>query len=321
MNIIFFTRLYYPHIGGVEKHVKRLAETLTAQKHKLTIITEQYSSQLPEHETKNNITILRILVPQSAKHKKFYIWKWILLHRKLFIEADILHVHDVVFWLYPFKLLRPRTKIFATFHGWEGIFPIPFLNIVKRMLDAHLCSGNICIGDYISKWYHVKPSIVSYGAVDINVQKRVVLPRNKLLFLGRLDKDTGYTECIQRYNNLKPKLNWSLTVAGNGPLRVLKPKDSMYLGFIKNPYKEMLSAKYIYTTGYLGILEALYLKKPVLCSYDNPVKKDYLLMHPMSKYFIFDSEVDKKINVEAFEWAQKQTWEKLSNCYLELWSK
>lgn len=165
MRIIFFTRLYYPHIGGVEKHVAGISQVLS-HRHSITIVTEQFDQTLPEYEKINGVEIYRIpTAGVGEREKKWRIWKWVLAHSALLDQADILHAHDVYFWIIPYKLLHPFKKTYVTFHGWEGQFPIPLKNIVIRKACELLANGNICIGDFIAKWYTTRPDAVSYGAV------------------------------------------------------------------------------------------------------------------------------------------------------------
>lgn len=124
-----------------------------------------------------------------------------------------------------------------------------------------------------------------------------------VLFLGRKDRDTGYNffvkECIKR--------GWKLNCA---------------YGQVIDPTEMIKSSDYVFTTGYLGILESFKLGKIVLCYYNNPVKKDYLLMHPMSKYLVFDFDhIPEKLASEPQKWAKAQTWAKLADIYEELWRK
>jgi hypothetical protein len=83
----------------------------------------------------------------------------------------------------------------------------------------------------------------------------------------------------------------------------------------------------------LGILEAMALQKPVFAVYNNEIKKDYLQMTPFAKYISITSDgtlisnaissyIEKK-NLEvvrAYLWVKNETWEKMVNLYLRLWT-
>lgn len=114
----------------------------------------------------------------------------------------------------------------------------------------------------------------------------------QILFLGRTDKDTGYDYCVKLCRQNK----WKLVVAG---------------GLIKDPTSLIKKSDYVFVPGYLSILEAFKHKKPILFHYNNPLKRDYYQMHPM---------FNKNLN-ERYQWAKKQTWEKLASQYEQLWKK
>lgn len=165
-------RLYYPHVGGVEKHVEKISEILS-KRHQITIVCEKHDPSLPDHEIYKDVEIFRIPLPERVGdpssagqgHKKWLVWKWWLSHLNLINKADVIHVHDVFFWFLPFRLPYWSKKVFITFHGYEGNDAPGFMQVFWHKLAAFLTRGNICIGDFHRKWYRVKPDFVSYGAV------------------------------------------------------------------------------------------------------------------------------------------------------------
>lgn len=319
MNIIFLCRLYASHIGGVERHVEGVVGELV-KKHQVTVVTEQYDASLPLEEIVDGAQVLRIPVAGvEERAKKWVVWRWIRANRTLLDQADVIHAHDVVFWLYPYKLVRPGRRIYTTFHGWEGVYPLPVKNILQRHLDAWVTARNICVGDYIAKWYGIRPDVVTYGAVSH--PRGVKAGSNTLLFLGRLEENTGWRECVSKYLRLKDKMGWRLIVAGDGPLNNLAPPDARMLGFVPDARQHIASAKYVFTAGYLGIAEAFAAGKIVLSHYENPLKKDYLLGHPMAKYLRLGDNLPHSLPQEPQIWAKKQTWAALTQKYQDLWAR
>ncbi|KKU73911.1 MAG: hypothetical protein UX99_C0026G0001, partial [Candidatus Amesbacteria bacterium GW2011_GWB1_47_26] len=49
MKVLMMTRLYWPHVGGVEKHVEKITEILK-KKHQITIVCEKHDPKLPDYE-------------------------------------------------------------------------------------------------------------------------------------------------------------------------------------------------------------------------------------------------------------------------------
>jgi glycosyltransferase involved in cell wall biosynthesis len=105
MNIVFLSRLFYPHIGGVEKHVLEVGKRLVKQGHTVTIITEQLDEsvlhkKIPSTEIISGMLVYRIDVGENDWFKKFRIWKQIWKLREVINKANIVHCHDVFFWYY-----------------------------------------------------------------------------------------------------------------------------------------------------------------------------------------------------------------------------
>ena len=269
MTIVFFARRFYPLIGGVEKHVMEVGKRLAKGGHRVIVVTEN-SEALIGNETRivnrlrktsdakrnghrnrqtlneiiNGIEIIRISVDGEDWFKKFRIWSALWNLRDVIKNADVIHCHDVFFWYLPFRFLYPRKSVYTTFHGYES-YPIKKSAIIVRKISEKLSSGNICIGDFISKWYGTKPDYVSYGAVEFGEasygnETRIVNRlrktsdakrnghRNRLtndeavrkdsaLFFGRLDEQTGVLAYVKAFEILKKKLpKFELLVIGDG---------------------------------------------------------------------------------------------------------
>ena len=158
MKTLMMCRLYWPHVGGVEKHVEKICDILS-KNHQIVIVCEKHDPKLPDFEKKRGVEIYRI-----GETGKFGIWKWWFQHLNLLRDADIIHIHDVFFWFLPFRLPFWFKKVFMTFHGYEGSEAPNLRQVFWHRLAAWLTRGNICIGDFHKKWYGVKPDFVSYGA-------------------------------------------------------------------------------------------------------------------------------------------------------------
>ena len=339
-KVIFLSRLYYPHVGGVEKHLKKLSVILS-KKHQITIITEQHDASLPLVENYPEAKVYRIPVSNcSERTKKWAIWSWIWRNRNLFSEADVVHIHDVFFWVLPvlpFKILHPK-RYFITFHGYEGANPPHLKQVIWHKLGELLTSGNICIGQFYSKWYFTKADVVSFGACDIPFKS--VAKTNKAIFVGRLDHDTGIMEYLKAAKELKLKLD----VYGEGPLltqarefvKVTKT-EVVFHGFDPNAAEYISKYKYAFISRYLGILESLSSKTMVFAHYDSEIKYDYLSNSPFSDWiFIGKNSQEIASSVlqyqkypkryqlsldKGYNWAKEQTWAKLAQDYENLWQK
>lgn len=342
MKILFLTRKFYPSIGGVERHTLEVAKELVKKVEKVTIVCEEGKRDKGDKGDKRDkgIKVYRIPVTLGAKLKKFQIWRWLWKNRNLIKEADVVHCHDIFFWFLPFRFIFPKKPVYITFHGWEGKFPIPKRYILIRKIWEKLSWGNICIGDYLKKWYGAKTSFITYGGVSL------APPRGSpqatpgvslsLVFVGRLEKDVGLLIYLKALEQLKRKrINFKVEFYGDGSLRKQAEKYGKVFGFTENIFPKISHAQIIFASSYLVILEALSLGKAVISVFDNRLKGDYLKMSPYFKYIVVASNSNevaqtilkvtqslnsvKDIVKSGKEWAIGESWEKVADLYLSLW--
>src|SRR3989344_9154038 len=212
MTILFLTRLFYPHIGGVEKHVLEISKILVGKEHSVTVLTEKFERGLLDTDEIDGIKIIRIDNGKEDWFKKFRIWWQLWKLRNLIRDAGIVHVHDVFFWYLPFRFLYPSKKVLTTFHGYEGNKIPGFKSKLIHKIAEKLSKGNICVGDFLKKWYGTKPDYVTYGAVEIPNHKSQITNKYKIqntrldsakrakfkiLFIGRLEEETGIMEYLK----------------------------------------------------------------------------------------------------------------------------
>jgi len=148
MKVLFLAQHKWPHVGGVERHIKEVSLSLRKKGHTITIISEE-SIKYPK------IKFIGLL----------HIWLWLWRNRKLIKETNVVHCHDVFIWYLPFRFLYPQKPVYTTFHGWEGVWPIPWKNITLKRLAARLSWGTIAVGGYIEKYYGIKADKIIYGAI------------------------------------------------------------------------------------------------------------------------------------------------------------
>ena len=338
MKILFFSRLFYPHIGGVEKHLLETAKLLIKKGHKVVIVTERHLPELKLRESISGMEIFRIPNLKEGGFKKYSIWKWIWCNRKIIERFDLVHCHDVFFWYLPFRFLYQSKKVYTTFHGYES-YPLKFKDIAVRKISEILSNGNICIGNFIEKWYKTNSTFISYGGVDLsNLKFSATNNFNKksAVFIGRLDEQTGIKTYVNAVKLLRKKIkDFKFEVIGDGKFRKDIEKDFKVFGFQKKPEKCFQKYNFAFVSRYLSILEAMAAKKLVFAVYDNPLKEDYLRMAPFAKFIIIlnsSSELVSKISFylenekeveeitdKAYSWVKNYTWENVVNTYLKLW--
>lgn len=357
MRIAFIVPRFSPETGGVEKHVDFVSRELVSQKQQVIIITSTSNNKLKRFEIKNKILIYRYFA------SKFYVprvnlflnlvGEWLFYSQKipLLLNCDVIHLHDIesFIWLFPLiPLLKGcRKKIFITFHGFEGRYPVSTSFRILRKIAEKVLNGNICVGSFIINWYGTKADSITIGGVT-PVQKFSSI-RNKegAIFVGRLAKDTGIMQYIETIRVLKKKYskNFHLCICGDGPLRSeieefakFNHLDVYFSGFVENSEKLFQKYRYAFVSGYLAILEAMSNKTLVFAVYDNPLKRDYLYSIPNAKNLLIiasspneladklyavssNFEQTEKLLELAYSFASKLTWANLAKMYLQLYEK
>lgn len=339
MKILMITPSFYPYIGGVERHVLKVSQELIKRGHKVTIITEKRDASSKNFEFFENIKIYR--VKQNIFSKLLFLLKNI----KQLRNADVIQIHDFtsfILWYLPFRFILPRKPVFLTFHGFDRI-PIPKSAVILRKITESLCTDHICVGKYIQKWYGTRCNHIIYGAVeisDIGTSEDI-----DIAFIGRLEPDMDIQIYLNSLKVLKEKfgLQVQMEIIGDGDLREevinFAKENSLHIkihGKIPDPEKIMAKAKIIFANGYLSILEASILKKPIIAAYNSDLKKDYLFSLPMKHLIITDNDSEialqvkqllenknlrQKIGNENYNFAKNQTWKKIADLYLNMYNQ
>ena len=274
MKILFISKHKHPHIGGVEVHLRELTKELGKKNHEINTISEEDIKQ-------PKIKIIGLL----------YIWFWFFKNIRFIKEADIVHIHDVFIWYLPFRFIFPSKKVYITFHGWEGKFPIPLWNIINKRIANKLTHGSIAVGKYIEKYYAIKSDFVIYGGIKSRRRDVIhgIKTLNSIVWLGRTDQDTGYLE----FQKWLLKHKQSLPFHGK-PKYIVK-----YVTNVKDPEKYLKTAEYCVPSGYLSYLEAKSHGCKIMTFANNPLKEDYWN----------EIKLLKKI----------PTWNEVAKVYIKLW--
>jgi glycosyltransferase involved in cell wall biosynthesis len=266
MKVLFISKHKHPHIGGVEVHIRELTKELEKKNHEINTISEEDIKQ-----------------PKIKMIGLLYIWFWFFKNIRLIKEADIVHIHDVFIWYIPFRFIFPSKKVYITFHGWEGKFPIPTYNVINKRIANKLTSGSIAVGKYIEKYYGIKADYIIHGGVNSTSLKlhSAGKIKNSIVWLGRTDQDTGYLE-FQKWL-LKQKTKYIVKYVTN----------------VKDPEKYLKTAEYCVPSGYLSYLEAKSYERKIMTFANSPLKVDYW------------NEIKLLKNIP--------TWNEVAKVYIKLW--
>lgn len=343
MKILQVTPSFLPNRGGVETHVLESSLELVSMGHEVVVMTAGSKNQGLETEIIKGIEIIRLPILENNKNKlsKTLVFSEIKKQIDLFITVDIVQAHDVFWWLLPIWP-KIRHKIFTTFHGWEGQYPVKNSHKLHRLLAAKLSKGTIHVGDWIKKFYWDKPDFVTYGGTKSRSSKRnkEINPNKTLncVFFGRLSKENEIEKYIDLIKLMKAKrYGWQvkMTWVGDGVFAEQCSKLGKVTGMTGSYVKYLNAADFVFANSYLSMLDSLERGNIVCSFYSNPLKKAYLESFPAKKWLLIAEKPHKMLkNIEILlknpkklqenikksqQFAQNQTWNKVSGVYLKLW--
>lgn len=365
MRVTFFTKRYWPAVGGVEQHLAGLIPALRQQLPglELTVVTELHDPQLPVYEVVDGVSLWRVPGSEltNEREKKKLIWDWLWRHRKLLTQADLIHVHDVFFWLWPLLPSLWRQPIYTTFHGYEPPGPPTWKQLGWHQLAALLSDGTLGIGSFHQRWYQVQPDLISYGAISTppQISQQQTLPTaalelpaapspagrpRQLVFVGRLAEDTGiwlFLEALAAGQRSTAFPRYHLTMVGDGPERLAVTEfirqaqlPVTLVGAQAEPQPYLEQAEVVLATGYLSMLAGLAAGRPVVASYGTALKRDYLVASPFAGHVTIlppgqplqaglATVIRQPATASAttMAWVRQQSWAKLATQYLQLWGQ
>ena len=352
-QILMLSQYFYPHLGGVEKHVFHTAAALQDKGYEVKIVAGRHRGRQPslpavvKHKL-SELEVVHIRYPRLKFLGLLLIWLQLLKKINLIKQADVIHVHDVFIWYWPFKLVFPQKKIVTTMHGWEGVYPIPAKNVRLKQLAAKLSDNVVCVGEYIEKYYQVQADAVIYGGVDEDwlvdskqlAAKHQLEPRGlvRLVYVGRLANDTGLPILLSALDSLDEDWQKQLEVKfiGGGELRAEAARYGQVLGWINEPslQHELAQAQICFTGGYLSALEAMAAGCVVISGFDQQLKQDYwqlgeigqrvkaggqiILSQTLRQYWQQRRAMIAQVKFN-YAWVKQLSWEQVAQEYEQLY--
>jgi glycosyltransferase involved in cell wall biosynthesis len=154
------SKYFFPHVGGVEKHVAGVVRKLQERGISTTLITEKFEKNLLDNEEWKGVKILRFEYPKIKFIGLIFIWtKLILVYFNEFRRADIVHIHDVFIWYLPLRFIFPFKKVFITFHGYPS-YPLGRKVIFYQKIAEKLTHGNIYVGTLSKNGWGSAPKLL-----------------------------------------------------------------------------------------------------------------------------------------------------------------
>lgn len=228
MRIGFVSPRYLPYKGGVETLVQAIAERLAAMGHQVEVLTLVDSSELPEVEVVNGVTVRRFKkwLPGDVFIVGLPLYFYLRAHWK---EYDVVNAHSYhampLFWS---GLICPERLIASTHYHGKGhsrvanmLHPFyrPFGGWAVRRSQKVICASEF-EQDLVRTHFRVsqeKTVIVPDGIplASLRTALPFELPGVSLLYVGRLEQYKRVDLAISALASLPE--DYRLYVIGKGP--------------------------------------------------------------------------------------------------------
>jgi rhamnosyl/mannosyltransferase len=241
IKVLQVNKLYYPHIGGVEKHVQDVSEALVDYTD-MTVLAANNTFKTTV-EAINGVKVYKVISLGTVASAPITPTFWLWLRR---LNPDIYHFH----FPYPigelsYLLTRCNKKLVVTYHS-DIIRQKRLLSIYRPFITSFLGKANVILASspnliknspFISQ-FASKCRVVPFG-IDTNrfkltseTQKQALelrrrfATKNVVLFIGRLIYYKGLSYLIKAAKTIDGKI----VLVGDGDLRSELEKLATSLG-------------------------------------------------------------------------------------------
>jgi glycogen(starch) synthase len=228
MRVLFWSKVFWPKIGGVEVHAARLLEALQARGHEFLVVTTRSDPDQPEGDEYRGIPIHRFPFWSTESYTEIdtlmRIRQRVAVLKRAF-APDLVHVNAVDVGNF-FHLLTSQVDtapLLVTLHGeWESRYD----GVVKNILGAADWVAG-CSQAILETGRRLAPEIVPRSAVIYNGLEAPPLEpaplpfeAPRLLCLGRLSPEKGFDLALTAFAAVVRQFPQArLAVAGDGSSR------------------------------------------------------------------------------------------------------
>lgn len=223
MRILQVVPRYPPRTGGVETHVREVAERLVDRGHDVTVATADAGADVSTAETRNGVSVRRHrgVAPGGAFHVAPGVVRSVRN-----VDADVVHAHNYHSLPLLFAALAVDDERFVAtthYHGASASAIRDRLLTIYRTLGRRAlgrADAVVAVGDHerdlLRGDFGVDATVVPNG-IDVG-RFRGAAPRERdrpyLLTVGRLEEYKGVQHVVRALPELP---EYDLLVAGSGP--------------------------------------------------------------------------------------------------------
>lgn len=229
MKILFWTEVFWPHIGGGEIFCLDLYKSLRDRGHDLVLITDQNLANLDEKAVVEGLPVYRLPFREglAGNIRKLAYAKKRVEEIKQEFSPDLIHLHTFgptsTFFIESQK--REHIPAMLTLHVHPSIFLKPgseFLSYLTRSIDGVCSVSQHVFAESIN--YFSDPSLRKYCIMNAVPEPRhfpepsLATKEPFLLSLGRIIPEKGFSTALEAFSQLTaefPELRF--VIAGEGP--------------------------------------------------------------------------------------------------------
>jgi len=232
MRILFWSELFWPHIGGAEVFSANLLQSLRERGHEFLVVTRQDSPDLSAEDCYKGIRISRfpfwpVLTDRTAIDRLPAVRQQVVEIKRSF-APDLIHLHGLGLTNVFFHL--------STSNAYPARLLVTLINeLPNRTAEADSLKRVLRSADWVTgkattvldqaRWK--EPEITSRSSVIPNGIDQLLVPPEplpftfpRLLCLGRLVQQKGFDLALAALASLSERFpHVRMTIAGDGPER------------------------------------------------------------------------------------------------------
>jgi glycosyltransferase involved in cell wall biosynthesis len=230
MKVLQVCQRYFPYIGGLETHVRKISEGLVRQGFEVDVLTTDPSRRLPQEELINGIRIRRF--KGWAPNEAYYFSEGLRRHLfRVSRDYDLVHAHGYHAFPALYAALAKRSNLFIFtphYHGKGHTFFRNLLLVPYKLVGAKAfqkADKVICVSNYerhqIINDFDVDSSkfVTIPNGLDLQefeaLKKQTKNSRRVILCVARLEKYKGIDFLIRALPKLESDI--VLQIVGKGP--------------------------------------------------------------------------------------------------------
>lgn len=241
MRILYWTELFWPHIGGVEVLSMQLITALQKRGYEFIVVTSHSGVDLPDEAQSNGIPIYRFHFPKALANRNLKELKAIIRRvatLKQNLKPDLLHINSTqpsIFFHHHTSAACPAPTLF-TIHE-SSTYALGSNTLIGRTL--HSAQWVVAISEavllrarQIAPQIAPRSSVIYYG-LEMPVLQPAPLSFDTpfILCLGRVVVQKGFDLALDAFARLVDRFpSARLVIAGGGPARPDLEQQAARLG-------------------------------------------------------------------------------------------